>query len=599
MRMPRVGSVALGVMVFGILLSAFRPASGVKRRTTGAQSKTTAYRNTLPEVGYVGSSLCAGCHKNIYDQYIQTDMGRSMSLASEPSQLQKVSAPITIFSKKLNRYFRVFREGTDLHQSHYELDSNGKDVFRTTHQIEYVIGAGSNGFGYVVRRGDYLFQAPLSYYPRAGKWDLSPGYEFNDYGFSRPIQAACIVCHSGQPQPVAQRYGLYRDPPFRELAIGCENCHGPGQLHVRERLKGLPSPEAGDRTIVNPARLPTWMADNICMNCHQDGNARILQPGKDYVDFRPGTPLNDTLVIFKVPPRRGSPAVSDLLEHYYLMTLGKCYSGSGGRLSCLSCHNPHVQPSPLEAPAYFRSKCLACHSKQSCALPLPKRLRQDSPNDCAGCHLPKRDLETISHSILTNHRIIAHRGQPYPEIAFRQSSSALPDLIHVNAVPGKESAEIPPLTLLQAYGELMDSHPNYGERYLSLLDQLARTEADNPLVLSALAGKARLEGRPEGSAAALQYLSRAIELGSTSSSDYQDLAELLARSGQVSEAIEVLKQGIAMAPYTPVFYQSLAQRYVELKQYPQALATMKRQLQLFPHDSTMRKLIQQVVQPGR
>ena len=83
---------------------------------------------------------------------------------------------------------------------------------------------------YVVRRGDHLFQAPLSYHRRIKKWDLSPGYEHSDYGFSRPILPACIACHSGRPQPIADRQGLFKDPPFKGLAsYGCENCHGPGE----------------------------------------------------------------------------------------------------------------------------------------------------------------------------------------------------------------------------------------------------------------------------------------------------------------------------------------------------------------------------------
>jgi len=521
-------------------------------------------------------------------------MGRSMSLASQPSQLELVSSPVTIFNKDLHRNFQVFRNGPDVYQIEYELDANGQEVFRNTHKIEYVVGSGSNGHSYIVRRGNYLFQAPLSFYSSPQKWGLSPGYEFSDYGFSRPIQPACIVCHSGRPQPVPQRGGLYKDPPFLELSIGCENCHGPGQLHVEARAKGLRSAKGQDDSIVNPARLPSWLSDNICMNCHQGGSTRVLLPGKDYLDFRPGTPLNDTVAIFRVPFDRKSPPDEDLLEHYSSMTFSKCFRGSEGRLSCLSCHNPHFGPPSAETVAYYRGKCLACHTVQSCRLPLQQRLAEEPPNDCAGCHMPKRSVRVIAHSALTQHRIPARPGQPFPDEAFRQGTGSLPDLIHLNAVPGREEAQLPSLTLLQAYGELLTSHPKYQDHYLSVLDQLAKSDPNNPMVLSALARRAKREGTSEGTNQALQHLTRAIELGSTTVSDFQDLAELLSSGGKVAEAVEVLKKGTVVSPYAAPLYKSLALHYIQLKQYPEALQAMKQELELFPEDSFMRGLIKQV-----
>src|SRR2546428_8798582 len=156
------------------------------------------------------------------------------------------------------------------------------------------------------------------------------------------------------------------------------------ELHVKERLKGDPLSGDPDRSIVNPAKLPSWLADNICMYCHEGGDARVLQPGKGYFDFRPGTPLDDTQAIFLVPLKRESPSRPDLLEHNFSMVLSKCYRSSGGRLSCLTCHDPHIQPSKQEAPAYYRKKCLSCHTERSCALPLELRLRKTPANDCAG-----------------------------------------------------------------------------------------------------------------------------------------------------------------------------------------------------------------------
>jgi len=85
-----------------------------------------------------------------------------MSLVSEPTQLEKVSSPVTVFDKRPNRYFQVFREGSNLYQSEYELGPDGREIFRDTQKIEYAVGSGVNGTSYIVRRGDFLFEAPLT-----------------------------------------------------------------------------------------------------------------------------------------------------------------------------------------------------------------------------------------------------------------------------------------------------------------------------------------------------------------------------------------------------------------------------------------------------
>ena len=66
---------------------------------------------------------------------------------------------------------------------------------------EYVIGSGTNGQSYAIRRDDALFQAPLSYYSKPKKWALSPGFESSDVGFNRPIPdwLRCLSQRPGQP----------------------------------------------------------------------------------------------------------------------------------------------------------------------------------------------------------------------------------------------------------------------------------------------------------------------------------------------------------------------------------------------------------------
>jgi hypothetical protein len=487
--------------------------------------------------------------------------------------------PVKVFSAKLNRSFQVFRKDGDIYQNESETDASGGTVFTAAHKLEFAVGSGVNGYTYIVRRGDSLFEAPLSYYSRTKIWELSPGYEFVDYGFNRPVAAACLACHSARPRPVRDRSGLYLDPPFQELAIGCENCHGPGGSHA--------AAHGAVKSIVNPAKLTARLAEQICMNCHQGGDTRVLQPGKDYLDFRPGTWLNDTLSIFKLASRNND---EDLLDHHAAMESSKCFGGSGGKLSCLTCHDPHSKPPPAEAAVWYRSKCMTCHSEASCKAPVQSR--REHSNDCTACHMPKRDVTVISHSALTNHRIIAYASELLKHTAVGSDGG----LIHINPRPG--DARLSPLTWLAAYGELLAKGPAVQARYLTLLDQLERDEPNNGVVQAALGSKALRAKSSDSNAKAIAHLTKALELGFSSSTVYADLAEALARDGRLDEAVDVLSRGISANPYAPELYKSLALRYISLKNYAQAKQTMQRYVELFPEDDFMRGLLAQVESPA-
>lgn len=550
--------------------------------------------NTGPGIRYVGSKACARCHAAIYHQFRKTAMGRSMTLPDESSKLGIPTSPFTMYDGRYRRYYQIFRKDSTLLQSEYEVGPKGHEIYRDTQAIAYLMGAGENGISYIVRKGGYLFEAPLSYYTALHSWALSPGYQLGDYGFHRRVLVGCAVCHSGRAQPVPSRPGLYGDPAFTELGIGCENCHGPGELHVAERLRGAPLEGTVDRTIVNPANLQGWLADNICMMCHQVGGARVLQPGKAYLDFRPGTPLDRTLAIFAVPFTAQSPPQSPHLQYYTLMTLSRCYSASGGKLSCITCHDPHRRPTGAQAVSFYRSRCLQCHTESSCKLPLAERRRQNPPDNCAGCHMPRQNLKGIAHSALTNHRIIAYPGEPFPRSTFHQTTPSLPDLVHVDAVPGSEMNPISPVTLFQAYGELMNAHPEYRSRYLKMLSEAYADQPDNPHVLSAVARREAAGGTAHGLVSARKLLKQVISRGAASAADYELYGHLLALSGERAAAIRTLKQGIALNPYSTRLYKQLALTYAHFHAYENALAVMKQELRIFPEDSYMRSIIHQI-----
>jgi hypothetical protein len=552
-----------------------------------AGAATTLQRKTLKtKDAYVGSQVCASCHMDIYNHYVQTGMGRSMS-DIKPALLQQLQLPATFNDKNLNRHFDIYARDGKLYQSEFELDAEGNEIFRDTHQVEWLVGSGANTIGGIVKRGDYLFEAPVAFYTKAMTWTSSPGYEFADYSFNRPILTGCIVCHSGRANPVSNTNGRYKAVAFSELAIGCENCHGPGAAHVQAITSGRKLTKQ-NLAIVNPARLTAESANETCMECHGFGDVRVLQPGKSYLDIRPGTPLDNVLSILMVPPTRGSPPRSDQLQHYYSMVLSKCYRASGGQLRCITCHDPHVQPTAQEAPAFFNKRCLTCHTDQSCSLSRTVRQHGDPSDNCIGCHMPKRNVTFIAHTSLTNHRIVARPDEPLPEAMYHQTTAALPDLIHLDPAPGKK--DVPPslLTLLQAYAELAAYKPEYVAPYFKVLDQLERTDSDNALVQAALGSRDLKNGKLQEAA---DHLQRSLQIGPPQAPVYGLLSEALEKLGRDDEALSVQQKAIAQDPYNPLLQQRLVAMLIDRKQYSEAQAAIEHYLQAFPQDSSMRNML--------
>ncbi len=562
-------------------------ADAILADTKDGKNAALAAQSEAASAGYTGSAACIRCHKDIYREYSRTGMGRSMSRVT-PDLLRTLHTSGSIEDKNNDLHLEVYVRDGKLLESEYQTGADGREIFRDTRELEWIVGAGENGFGGIGKRDDYLFQGPLSFYSKPQSWGLSPGYELGNYGFKRPILPGCIFCHSGRPNVIPDANGRFENPPFSELAIGCENCHGPGITHVTLMQTGAAGYEKNDPSIVNPAHLTPVLADNICIFCHQTGDVRVLQPDKEYKDFRPGTPLDNTLSILMVPPRPESPPQADLLEHYYSMTLSKCYRESGSKLRCISCHDPHAQPSREEAPAYFKAKCLACHTEKSCTLPLEVRQHNTPPDDCAGCHMPKRDVREISHSSITNHRILAQADEPFPEAAFHQTTFALPDLIHLNPVPGQKDTPPPALTLLQAYGELADKHPEYLPRYFAVLDQLERTQPESATVQAALGHKELQEGKLRE---AVTHLQRALEIGPRKTIYYTDLSEALIKLDRSDEAVSVLRQATDLDPFNSVVQRTMILRLIQLKQYAGAEAAMEAYVERFPEDSFMRQML--------
>jgi tetratricopeptide (TPR) repeat protein len=150
------------------------------------------------------------------------------------------------------------------------------------------------------------------------------------------------------------------------------------------------------------------------------------------------------------------------------------------------------------------------------------------------------------------------------------------------------------MVLLQAYGELMDRAPEYTNRYLRLLDSLTASSEPDPLLEAALGRRALRAGGADGTSNAVEHLTKAVKLGFTGATAFEDLAAALSAQGKTADAIEVLKHGIELSPYAPRLYKALVVQYINSAQYGSAKTTMQLYLDIFPEDGFVRDLLRKV-----
>ena len=525
---------------------------------------------------YVGDDACRGCHSEIYAKFKQTGMGRSTSIPS-PEDLGKLAKPVKIVDKRLHRVYSAYaRDGKMIHEES-ETDAAGHVVFSESHEIAYTVGTGDVGKSYLISKGDALFVSPISYYERIPGWDLSPGYAQGNFrDFTRRVGDLCADCHTGMPLLIAGSHNRFQQPPFRSLTVGCERCHGPGAAHVAQRSLDPGFEGSSDSSIVNPQKLRPELRDDVCSQCHFAGDARVLQPGKDYFDFRPGTPLGDVVAIFSVTQVvKGNHFVA--LDQSEELKLSRCWRASNGRLGCISCHDPHVQRHGNDAIDFFRGRCLTCHNSASCTAPSIRRQATAPPDNCILCHMPQQPSENIGHSSLTDHRILRSQSE-VPAIP--EGGPSPPDLIADTKSPSASETQNLRNAAL-AYAQVTPNYPELGEKGFAALEHAVALLPDDPEVEAAY-GKALLSVRPKEEERAAQALQKAIDLGSKSAEVRGQLARVKMQEGQITAAIDLYKESIEMDPYLTPSYLDLAQIYILLKDRKRATDTLERALKVDP-----------------
>lgn len=400
---PRsIRTVLLSLGFLALTLPAFF-CNSPKNDVPAEGAETSLWRNVYDtSIQYVGMEKCRTCHEGVYQTFIQTGMGQSFGHATRMKSAADFSpAHALVYDKDLDFYYKPYWNNDSLYIMEYRLE--GKDtIHKRVQKIDYIVGSGQHTNSHIFSSNGYLYQAPITFYTQKKQWDLAPGFEKGASSrFSRLIEIECMSCHNGYPKFVDNSQNKYVS---LKTGIDCERCHGPGGLHVQEKEAGniVDTSKGPDYTIVNPRRLSTELQNNICQRCHLQGIA-VLNDGKNFFDFHPGMKLSEVMNVF-MPQYEGARDKMIMASHVERMKKSNCYVSSG-KMSCITCHNPHVSVKFTPRTQYINA-CQSCHggsSQPHCTE--SEAVRATKNNDCVTCHMPHNGSIDIPHVAVTDHYI--------------------------------------------------------------------------------------------------------------------------------------------------------------------------------------------------
>jgi hypothetical protein len=336
---------------------------------------------------YAGTAACISCHSGIWSTQKTTPMANAAPRASESGILH--SHPKMDFS--VGRFHYDLR--TNANESHYTL-TDGQQTL--TYPLLWAFGIGRVGQSFLFKKedGDF-YEARVTYFAPLKALNFTPGRallspknaEEAMYRKVGPAEVSkCFACHT-----TASMFDGQLDEKNLTPGVSCEACHSPGAKHVAAmqaaKLSGIA--DSGPSMIFNSAKLQPADSVDFCGACHST-----------FWDVK----------------LTGVTGVSSARSQPYRLESSKCWGQGDARLTCIACHNPHLQ---LETDdAAYDHVCLSCHvsvvgGKKTADH--PGAACPTATKNCASCHMPKV-LVPEMHADFTDHRIrLAKPGEPYPE----------------------------------------------------------------------------------------------------------------------------------------------------------------------------------------
>ena len=354
------------------------------------------FENLAADVAYVGNKECAYCHREIYQSFLRTGMGRSFYRPGAQPDIEDYTDNNHVYDRQNNLHYEMIAAADGYYQVEYRENDQAVRTHELRRKVDYVVGSGNNNRTYLASENGYINEMPVTWYSEKEIWDLSPGYNRSNMRFNRPVVAECMHCHNSYN--AYEEFSLNRYTGTITEGISCERCHGPGQLHVDKHMTSADelNRTGVDRTIVNPAHLSAELQMDVCLQCHLQGEISVFKTGKSSSDFRPGMHLKDIKTVFI---EDGLPKGDfRIASHGGRISLSTCFTASNGSMTCITCHNPH-EPVQERSRTYFNDRCMDCHATESLTV-LQKVTDHSNKGDCVHCHMKQGATSDILLSLI-------------------------------------------------------------------------------------------------------------------------------------------------------------------------------------------------------
>jgi predicted CXXCH cytochrome family protein len=488
--------------------------------------------------------VCAGCHQEIYDSYQATPMARASGPAADgllPGEFTHAASGV---------HYRLFlRDG----QAWLSYDRPGTTL-KGEQELSYFVGSGERGRTYLFQKDGFWFESPVNWYSKQRVWDMNPkSMGVKEMPFTLKVDAGCLHCHStGAQRSLPGAVNHFGTRPFLYPGITCQACHGDPAAHLAS---------GGGSPMVNPAKLSPAKRDSVCLQCHLEGETAVNAPGRSLAAFAPGDNLSDYVTHFVRSGELGPNGRAT--SQWEALLQSACKRGSGDRLTCTTCHDPHAAPAPEQRVGYFRSRCLTCHGAPA----FVTKHHPETP-DCAGCHMPREKTADVAHEQVTDHRIQRRAGQSPAtftgeltvvgggSVSDRDLGLAYFQL----ALRGDRQSGQRAMQLLQQYEQHGGDQPDADlHRALGFLDQMSGNRPAamreyqaalraNPQDSVAAGDLAILEARTGDTQGALSRFQQVSENDPGETAASMDLAAIECATGHPQLAIKALQQLLDFSP---------------------------------------------------
>lgn len=388
----------------------------------------------VEDAGFVSSTTCRKCHPGEYHTWHDSYHRRM----TEPADAHSFVAPLANVQLEDRGRITRFecRNGDEmwvdmvdpawalqhLNTPREQMPANPPRVTRRvlmttgSHHLQACWVGAEDGSG-------QFYQVPWVFYREENRWIPSQD------SFLQPPSAQpagievwnyiCTRCHTVGPQPGLDPTSGGFDSRTAELGIACEACHGGAEEHIAAHSTPFDrylshfsdAGDAGDPTIVNPARLDSKRSAQVCGQCHafytERDERRFLTQGTAY---RPGDDLHESRLIVQYAAEPSDPLVQGLLQREpdaltarfwgdgTIRTTGREYNGllesacfQRGALSCTTCHSMHdyIERNDQLARIDADDACLRCHETYRADVSAHTHHAPTSTGSrCQNCHMP-------------------------------------------------------------------------------------------------------------------------------------------------------------------------------------------------------------------